>query len=176
MKSKYKIIDNYLPEKEYLKIEKTFSDPFNLQYIPWMFSLDVGLPSGNFQVKDNIYHSYFVHNLFLKGEVCSKYIKVLDPLFKKLKVRKLTRAKVNLFLPTHEIHYFDTHVDSIDPYNTNAILYLNTCNGGTFIEEKTLIKSKRNRLLKIRSNVPHCSTSCTDSRYRMLININYNKQ
>jgi|TARA_R110000823_G_scaffold199783_4_gene330862 hypothetical protein len=173
MTTKYKIKDNFLLEKDFLKIEKTFTDSFNLSNFPWYFSLNVGNPNKDKDIKKDVYHSYFIHSLYNNGITDSHHIKVLEPLFNKLKVKRLTRAKVNLFLPTSKLHYFDTHIDSTLPGNRAAILYINSCDGGTFMEEKTLIKSKRNRLLKFKSNIPHCSTSCTNSRYRMLININY---
>ena len=102
----------------------------------------------------------------------SSHIKLIEPFLKKLKVKKLIRAKVNLFYPTNKIIKFDEHQDT-DYKSDAAILYLNDCNGGTIIQKNNFIQSKENRLLKFKGNLLHQSTSCSNKKYRILININY---
>ena len=60
------------------------------------------------------------------------------------------------------------------PYkHKGAILYINDNNGKTILEDGTEIESKANRLLLFDASKPHNSTSCTDAKSRINININY---
>jgi len=168
-KPKYKIIDNFLDEEAFKKIEDIVIEKEYGKF-PWYYSKVIG---SNYEV-DNFYFSYFIHTFYNNKTVQSSYITLLEPLFKKLKIKKLIRAKINLFYPTFELIKFDRHVDTTFPSEA-AILYMNTCDGGTVLEEDTFIKSKRNRLLMFKGNISHQSTSCTNKKFRMLININYER-
>ena len=85
---------------------------------------------------------------------------------------KLIRVKANLYLRTDEIEHHDTHVD-YDFENNAAILYINTNNGLTVLEDGTEIESVANRLLFFDGSKPHHSTTCTDQKRRVNINVNY---
>ena len=54
-----------------------------------------------------------------------------------------------------------------------AILYLNTCNGSTVIKKKHRVMSVANRLVKFKGDWLHHSTSCTDKKRRLVLNVNY---
>jgi hypothetical protein len=53
-----------------------------------------------------------------------------------------------------------------------AILSLNTCDGGTWVENK-FVKSEENQVIFFDPSKPHCSTSCTDNQVRVNIILNY---
>ena len=164
------IINNFLDERDFTPIENTFTNSPGLSDIAWFYSTKVGT---NTDV-DNLNHSYFIHTLYDHHASRSDLLNVIQPLLKKLKVKSLLRAKVNLFPRTEQVYKFDIHKDYGFEANA-AILYLNTCNGGTFLEDKEnpFTQSVRNRLLKFKTNETHQSTSCTNRKFRMLINVNY---
>jgi hypothetical protein len=54
-----------------------------------------------------------------------------------------------------------------------AIYCVNTNNGGTKLEDGTIIGSVANRLLLFDPSTLHDSTNCTDKKARINININY---
>tara|TARA_R100001132_G_C3258643_1_gene83436 strand:- start:224 stop:745 length:522 start_codon:yes stop_codon:yes gene_type:complete len=162
----YKIQENFLNKNDFKKIKDVMT---NSGSFPWYYSQIIGA-----KYKSNIYFSYFIHTFYDNNSITSPYIKLIEPFLKKLKVKKLIRAKVNLFYPTNRIIKFDEHQDT--NYKSDAaILYLNDCNGGTIIKKDNFIQSKENRLLKFKGNLLHQSTSCSDDKYRILININYEK-
>jgi hypothetical protein len=163
-------INNFLDERDFALIENTFTNSPRLSDIAWFYSTKVGTETEI----DDLNHSYFIHTLYDHHASRSDLLNVIQPLLKKLEVKSLIRAKVNLFLRTEQLYKFDLHQDY--PFEANAaILYLNTCNGGTFFEDKEnpFTQSVRNRLLKFKTNEAHQSTSCTDRKFRMLINLNY---
>ncbi len=160
----YKIQENFLDTKNFKQIKDVI---LNSNDFPWYYSQLVGQ-----KYIPNIYFSYFIHTFYDNNSITSSYIKLIEPFLKKLNVKKLIRAKVNLFYPTSKIIKFDEHQDTY--YKSDAaILYLNNCNGGTIIQKNNFIESKENRLLKFKGNLLHQSTSCSNKKYRILININY---
>tara|TARA_R100001530_G_C4310353_1_gene152845 strand:+ start:1176 stop:1523 length:348 start_codon:yes stop_codon:yes gene_type:complete len=104
--------------------------------------------------------------------ITSPFYSILDPLFKKLNIKALIRVKANLYSNQGQIIEHDNHVDFSFKHN-GAIFSLNTCNGFTALKDNTKIKSLANRLLLFDPSVPHHSSTCTDTKVRCNISINY---
>ena len=49
---------------------------------------------------------------------------------------------------------------------------LNTNNGKTILNDEVEIDSIANRLLVFDGDIPHCSTTCTDEKVRLNVNVN----
>ena len=64
------------------------------------------------------------------------------------------------------------HID-FDFSHKGAILYINSCNGYTKLEDGTKIDSVANRILFFDPSTPHCSTTTSDTTARFNINFNY---
>ena len=54
-----------------------------------------------------------------------------------------------------------------------AIIYLNTCDGFTRLEDGTKVESVQNRILLFDASTLHNSTNTTNAKGRFNININY---
>ena len=81
------------------------------------------------------------------------------------------RVKGNLYPNINKVLDHPRHVDF--NYTTKgALFYLNTNNGPTTVGNKK-IESVRNRLLLFNASQEHNSTTCTDAKIRLNININY---
>jgi hypothetical protein len=156
----YKIIDNFLHQEDFQKIESLYKDP----YFPWFYNdHKVEKRDEDFQFTHIIYEN-FVPN--------SQYFSLMDPLIKKLKCKSLVRIKVNLTVRSTEIKPSLFHVDNDLDCNT-AVFYLNTNNGKTMFENKEEVMSKKNRIVIFPSNLKHAGTTHTDEKIRAVININY---
>ena len=102
----------------------------------------------------------------------SKYYHLFESLFTKLPDFKLLmRAKLNLYGRTPEVVHHPDHVDMKQPHK-GAIFSLNTCDGGTVIGNEKF-DSVANRILFFDPTHPHHSTSTTDVKRRLNVNINY---
>jgi hypothetical protein len=155
-----KIIDNFLPDNDFKKIQETFmSDNF-----PYYFNNTV------VDEKDTK-NFYFVHTLYDQNVVNSDFFKTIDPLLNKLNILFLRRAKVNCYTRSEKIIKHRAHKD-LPMSHEGAILSLNTCNGGTYVGKK-FIKSVANRVLLFDPSVSHSSTNCTNQQARFNININW---
>jgi len=154
-----KIIDNLLEYEQVESIEKELtSDTF-----PWYYQKTVAN-------KKDIDNYYFTHILYKEGEQ-SKYFNIIIPILKKIKFKKLIRVKANLYPNINKVVKHPKHVD-YDFITKGALFYLNTNNGPTYVENKK-IDSVKNRLLLFNASKQHNSTTCTDKKIRLNINVNY---
>jgi hypothetical protein len=96
---------------------------------------------------------------------------LIEPFLDKLKIKKLIRAKLNLYPRTNKkiIHGFHTDFK----YKHNVVLfYFNTNNGQTLFKDRK-ITSEENKSIVFDGSLEHSSTTCTDKNYRITLNVNY---
>ena len=168
------IVDNFLSKEDFKKIVDIVSGPD----INWHYSYSVA--DGSKEEDD----MYFIHMLYMglaempKDGVMppppknSDYYHFFEPLFAKLpNFKLLMRAKINLYGRTPEIVHHPDHVD-MKQEHMGALFSLNTCDGGTIIGDEKF-DSVANRVLFFDPTQPHHSTSTTDVKRRVNININY---
>ena len=160
---KYQIIDNYFSAEFFNKLRnKVTANNFQ-----WQFAATIN------DNQTNIEDSYFTQVIyqdhvpitFLWDEI--KYI--LD---NHLNAIGLLRAKANLYLQGKELVEHDQHRDYPIPHK-GAIIYLNTCDGFTRLEDGTKVESVQNRILLFDASTLHNSTNTTNAKGRFNININY---
>jgi hypothetical protein len=179
---KTQIIDNALDPKEFKDIQHALlSNTF-----PWFWNDSIARntlsPTELKALKHHEFGAQIIKardedNYYFTNGITSETLKIwpfFQPLLRSViqKDNKLIRVKANLYLRTDEIEHHDTHVD-YDFENNAAILYINTNNGLTVLEDGTEIESVANRLLFFDGSKPHHSTTCTDQKRRVNININY---
>ena len=175
---KYKIIDNFLPMEEFQILKDAF---YNSDTCPWYFC-----------EKENSLTNYdgpeldaqkFIHGVYHASVRQAKpgwshsgptYV---APIIRELNVLLLYRIKMNLMPIDGEVRTCRFHVDNIPFVDagikySQGILYLNTCNGFTILEDGTKIETIENRMLIIPGNCKHAGTTSSDDR-RVLVNINF---
>ena len=155
-----KIINNFLSNTDFQNLKKTLT----LNSFPYYFCEKVGHDEDD---KD----FYFNHELYLNHVPVSNFYNLILPLINKLNVKSLIRAKINLFPRTEKLIKYGEHAD-FDFNHKGAILYINNCDGGTYIGDK-FIPSVENQVLLFDASTMHQSTNCTDKKCRINININY---
>tara|TARA_R100001086_G_C11662894_1_gene210733 strand:- start:44 stop:523 length:480 start_codon:yes stop_codon:yes gene_type:complete len=156
----FKIIDNFLSQEDFTTIKNTI---INCSF-PLYYSQSVADDVDN-------KHFYFIHQFYDKNFPISDFVHILKPIIDKIDCKSLMRAKVNCFPRTENLIIYGEHCDYEFPHK-GVILYLNDCNGGTYVG-KEFIQSKENRALMFDSSQFHSSTNCTDQKCRFNININY---
>ena len=158
----YQIIDNYLDEDVFSHIHESI---FTSSLFPWYF----GDNASDDQVDES---GYFFHLFCNAGLQTSECLNLLWPLLGKLNYKTLIRVKGNLYPRTDILVHHIKHVDYTFPHR-GAILYLNTNDGFTFLEDGTRVESIQNRLLLFDPTKSHNSTNCTNAQFRANININF---
>lgn len=161
------VIDNFLPDSEFdFVCEMMMSNEF-----PWYFSSSVASDvDADSQNPDKDF--YYVHTFFEHCGTRSTFANIPQALLQRLDLLSLIRCKANSFTKTEQLHTFDLHSDYDFPHK-GAIFYLNTCDGGTVFENGDMVESVANRMLLFDSAQLHASTTTTDQKRRVNININY---
>jgi hypothetical protein len=161
MKIKYKIIDNFLEKEKFLKIKNLMLSA----NFPWFYNDRVSVE----KLKNSF---YFTHTFIKEGRVNSDICDVIYPIFNKLKLKSVIRAKSNFYPKTTEIEEHEKHIDFKFKHK-GCIFYVNTNNGFTRLKNKEKIESIENRVLLFDSSIEHNSSTCTDQNGRLNININF---
>ena len=158
-----KIIKNYLDKKDFEQLKTTV---FNNDF-PFYYCDTVAYSYDDKKLTD----FYFGHVIYEYLTPKSNHFTIFGPLLTKLQVKALVRVKVNMYTRTEEIIKHNMHIDYKFEHK-GAILSLNSCNGGTWIEDQ-FVQSQENQIVLFDPSKPHCSTTCTDDHVRVNIIINY---
>ena len=159
----YKVVNNFLSNKNY----KVINNAMNEEYFPWYYN-DYKIYGDN-----QLFHYQMSHVFYKDGQINSDYFYILEPLFKKIKLKTLIRVKANLNPINQTLVEFNEHTDTPKiTKNKSMIYYINSNNEYTKIENKK-IKSTANKALFFPSDTIHNGTNSTDCNNRMVINIIY---
>ena len=153
------IIDNYLPDHTFGILQQQLLS----QQFPWFFKdtiVDYNHPT-DYQ---------FIHVFQLQ----SPYYSYIKPLLHKINPTQLIRCKLNLRPITQQHQQSPYHLDQRNTNHKVAIYYINTNNGYTIFEHnKQQVQSKQNRLVIFDGNIKHAGVSTTNTKRRVVLNINY---
>jgi hypothetical protein len=157
-----KVINNFLPKNQFEEIKSTILD----RDFPWRIRNNMT------DTDKNIYFTYGFFNEYVPTS--DLYESHIVPILKKLNFLAPVQVRANLILNK----LFDKsgwHVDY--HYNsTTAILYLNTCNGGTEFKinnEIKFVNAEENKIVIFPAKTEHRGCTSTDSERRYIINFNY---
>jgi hypothetical protein len=158
---KYKIINNFLDEDKFQNLKNILIS----ENIAWFWK-------ENMTTNDN----YFFNHCFYNYECpqSSLFKEFISPILKKLECKAVIEVRANLMLKKQIIYNSNFHCDKNFDCQT-AILYINTNNGFTILDEKEKIKIEciENRMLIFDSKIKHAAFSQTDTDRRIVINFNY---
>ncbi len=161
----YKLTDNFLSKEDFRNMQTRMVDS---NMFPWYYSnviTDID-DEKNFQ---------FVHPFYDFWNWVGNDVWVIKPLLDKINPKAWIRIKANLTIRSSEIYEQGWHTD-YDFLCTTAVFYLNDNDGCTVFEDGTRVESKANRLVEFDSCYAHSGTSHTDTRTRVVINMNYFKE
>ena len=162
------IIDNFL-DKDFFEKLKTL---IIKSEFPW-FKRQTMVDS----TTNNL--GYFTHSFYNNNQAGSIYYNdYIIPILDQLNAISVIQVRANL---TPSVFYIERgsafHCDYIfESLSKTAILYLNSCNGGTEIKinnEIKSIKAEENKMLIFDSDVEHRGIVSTDADFRYIINFNY---
>jgi hypothetical protein len=164
------VIHNFLSRTDFIAVKsQMLTDSF-----PWTIH---NKSNPGDKICDERFNLQFVHMFYHSPTLISKYISILDPIFKKLPHQMLIKAKANITSCTDTIQLYGYHIDvnaDLAKLSKTAIFYLNTTNGFTqFEDDGQQVPSIENSLVIFNSLDRHTGTSCTDHKYRAVINFNF---
>lgn len=157
----YKVVDNFLPKEVFNGIKSLLdNDSF-----PWFMSESISAPGD-----DSDY--YFIHTFYVNYGVNSKFWDCIVPFLDQINFKAFIRVRGILYPSGKTINNHGTHTD-YEHSHKGAILYLNTNDGYTRLNNDVCVESVENRVLFFDPSMPHNSTNCTNAKYRALITANY---
>jgi len=176
-----KIFDNALDKNyfEYLNQKILHSGP----KFQWMFNEKVATVEDD----PNDEQFYFVQSFYGNNNIENPFYYELKPLFDFLDVKAMIRARAIMYTNQGKQIIHGSHIDFNFDHKA-ALLYMNTCNGFTLMcdddrdrdtdttaryEQGNKVMSVENRIAIHNGAVPHCSSTCTDDRKRIVLAINY---
>jgi hypothetical protein len=170
MSEKIEVYDSFLKKQDLKNIQNfLLSDNF-----PWYFYDRVNGPQSKIESReDEKYNFHFSHTFYYQHRPTSEYIEILNPILEKLDMSAILRIKANLVPVANKKVSFGFHVDEKKFFGKTGIFYVNTNNGSTVFKSGEEVESVENRYVLFNSQIPHSGTTCTDKKYRVLINFNY---
>lgn len=156
------IVDNFLSTDEFEKLKKDIISP----YFPWYYQEGIT----NAGVYDDA--CLLTHLFYDAGKKISPGFEIVEPLLKQLKIDELLRIKANFYPNNAQYIEHGKHRD-YEFSHKGLLFYINTNNGFTIIDNDVKVESVVNRAFFFDPSILHQSTSCTDTKYRMNILINY---
>lgn len=166
--------DNFLTDQYVKHLQSMFYD----DGFPWNYSQFVGMKAkdSDLSEEETDNHLYFIHRIYDNlRPVEHPPFQVFDqllPILEALEVRSLIRIRALLYVNQGKIIKHESHQDA--PYSIKAaLLYLNDNNGYTGFDDGTKINSVSNRVALFDGSSYHHSTTPTNCKERLVININY---
>ena len=166
LRTPQKFAVSHLKEEDFKEIQYQMTEGSTF---PWYYNQYVTTAD---QVEDQF---QFTHTFFKEWEFRSEWAKMLNPLLIAINPKAWLRIKANLGPRQSEIVEQGWHTD-FDFHCTTAVFYLNDTDGYTIFEDGTKVESKANRLVEFDSQLKHSGTSHTNTRTRVVLNLNYIKE
>jgi len=163
------VIQDFIPKDAHEKIKSVMCnlDKFNYIDFPWYLSRNVATTD------DNRNDFYMYHPFYWDHAPASEWFtELLMPLMQALEPKSLMRVKGNLYPATPTIVEHDPHVDEIFSHK-GAVYFVNNNDGYTTTADGTKVPSIENSVLLFDPSKPHYSSTCTNDKFRVTININY---
>ena len=167
-KPEYWVIDNFLDKEDFKQIQDFILGPA----IPWNYNKSkVSESEKEAESKDSF---QFVHLFYNTHIIKSDHFNILNPLIKKINPLAIIKIKANMTMRTEELLEYGYHKDlTTDTGLLTAVFYLNNNNGYTKFIDGIKVESIENRIVIFDSQAWHTGTSCTDERFRAVLNLNY---
>ena len=156
-------------KKDFLPIEtfNSIKEVIISSNFPWFFKEKLN----NNQNKKDL-SSYLTHTFYLDNNVNSDKFKILASFLKAIEAKSLLRVVANFYFKTDKVIQHTMHIDYNFPHK-GVLLSLNTCDGGTILEDGTKVDSIENTALFFDPSKLHASTSTTNAKGRFNILVNY---
>ena len=159
--TEFRIVDDFLPIQYFIPLREYMIG----NSIPLFFRPRVADANDSSD-------SYFTHTFYKDNVPNSSDYPILEPVLERIDYKALIRARANLYVAKKELIEHARHTDFSYRHNT-VILYINTNDGFTRLEDGTKIDSVANRAVFFEGSSLHNSTNCTNEPYRINIAVSY---
>jgi hypothetical protein len=153
---------NFLPKENFIQLHQLISN----NDFPWRIRNEMTPDDSNFYFTYNFYNNFYHSSEY--------YFNYIIPILARLNCKAPIEIRSNMVI-NKLFEKSGWHTD-YKYKSTTAILYLNTCNGGTEFKinnEIKFINAEENKIVIFPSSIEHRACTSTDSNKRYIINFNY---
>ena len=171
-----KVLDNFLPKEVFQTIKQlvigTDIDSSNTSWYWQPCITYIGKPESKLRA-GQLTHRLYDTNIGVQSQLYEPiFSSIVAPLYGS-NGGLMVKMKLNLNPRTCSNEILgDYHRDTKLKCKT-AIFYFNTNNGFTKFKNGDIVECIENRIVIFDSDILHVGYSCTDSQYKLLLNINY---
>ena len=153
---------NFLPKENFNQLYELITN----NDFPWRIRDRMTLDDNNYYFTHNFYNNFYHSSEY--------YFNYIIPILARLNCKAPIEIRSNMVI-NKLFEKSGWHTDN-NYKSTTAILYLNTCNGGTEFKinnEIKFVNAEENKIIIFPSNIEHRACTSTDSDRRYIINFNY---
>ena len=168
----YKVEDNYLSRNSFQDIKTLLEEPRFCWNYRSSQTDDYGKPSTEVP--------YFYHTFYeIRNVIDETGMRVLNPLLQKIDSNILLHVRANLTIKQTDDDFCKPHKDEYTQTlsHKTSVFMMTNCNAKTILQnengENIEVESVENRLLTFDANITHFVEYQTDTKNRMVININH---
>jgi hypothetical protein len=158
-----RIIDNAIDDQSFNHLESIIMG----EHFHWSYTETVANDAPEFD-------GYFTNTMYHYGRPFNDYfdpiMNVIEPYMDDIK--SLMRLRAIMFTRTADIIEYQKHSD-FDFSHKGFLVYMNTNNGFTRLDDGSKVDSVRNRILHHDASIPHNSSSTSDKARRVALVANY---
>jgi hypothetical protein len=167
-----KVIDNAINESDFAFIQHHFLN--SESEVPYFISNEVIED----QEEDQLDSFQFVHPIVAHGYVQQPTsVQILQPILSVIDPWVMLRLKINITHRTSDVVENGWHTDSLyvppDVKIKSSLFYLNDNDGYTKFETGEKVESVSNRLVLFDAMEKHTGTTCSNAKYRAVVNCVY---
>lgn len=169
----YEIIDNFLPDSEYRIIKNLLNQPDFCWNYRSSQTQEFGVETT--QEVPYFYHTFYEHP-YISEDIG---MNVINPLLERIGSNILLHVRANLTVKQSDDDFCLPHCDEYTKTLTHktSVFMLTNCNSKTVLKnvngKDVEVLSVENRLLSFDANITHFVKYQTDTKKRMIININH---
>ena len=171
MESNVNLYDNFLPQEDFNELVENCKD------VEWKLVDNVVDGKDGKEQKINKHDWQFEHHFYELPFHSSNTVSKIGKLINKVNPFILFRAKMNLNPNTETIIEHGFHKDIWSDVEAeklmSAVYYINSNDGYTKFEDDSIVESVANRLVTFPTSIMHTGSTCTDVRYRQVLNLMY---
>jgi hypothetical protein len=170
MKKKIKCISNFLDKESFKELQNLITG----EDFPWFQRKKMVSTSTNDM-------GYFTHSFYNNNQINSNhyYYQYIKPILSQLDCKAVIQVRANLIPSAFYKEDSCAFHKDYEYESTTAILYLNTCDGGTEFQltkkkiQFAFVEAEENKIAIFDADTQHRGTKSYNSDFRYILNFNY---
>lgn len=172
----YKIIDNFLEEKDFEELKNLILGSKDNTNFSWNIITEVANVCNHNdydqKIEEQFWNWYAIHPVYYTVPLSPHFDYIMSLFYNKLDIKSLIRIKVNFYPYTSKVEEHASHQD-YEFTHFGSVFSLNTCDGFTRMNNGDKVNSVANRMVFFDPSEYHNSSTTSNQKGRYNINFNW---